>query len=101
MSLPRRIKSRTATYKVKAVDLKGEDSGYTDTRHHEIGIEKKQAKANKQVTLVHEILHVCFDGTGIQWDHLTEEQVCATIAPLLTEIVQRNSKLIAYLQEQP
>lgn len=71
-----------------------DNCGETDLEQQKIRINKNMHPDVQAETLVHEILHICLNFSGLQdGATLTEEELVSRIAPTLTIILQTNSDI--------
>lgn len=73
--IPVSISYNGITYKVKEVEkLDGESNwGRTSFKNGEIHLEKQLPQDKKEQTLIHEMLHIALESTGLDWDRKKEE----------------------------
>jgi hypothetical protein len=73
--------------------------GTTDTKMGIIDIRKNQSIADERDTVLHEVLHSCFDQSirNYQKKKFTEEDAVRRVTPKLLKVIQENPELILYL----
>jgi hypothetical protein len=76
--------------------------GTTDTKMALIDILKGQKLADEQDTVLHELLHACFDQNirNYQRKKFTEEDAVRKITPKLLKVIRENKELLEYLTSQ-
>ena len=96
IDLPGTIKILGKTWKViSAPSLRG-SYGKTRFRECDMEIAEDQCLQQKQDTLLHEVLHACFNDLGLE---PKEDTVCALGATLLA-VLRENPQLIEYLTQE-
>ena len=78
----------------------GDNHGECDPDHLKIRLDENLPHTQLAETLLHEILHCCWSQTALKIDESTselEEQVVASLSPLLLGVLRSNPKLIKYL----
>jgi len=73
--------------------------GSCDAQHCRIVVEPDQAPSQLRDTVVHELLHACFDLIGGQEDvsHDVEEKLVRRLAPILVGVLQANPRLVEWV----
>ena len=106
MRPPSTVKVGHRTYKITLLDhIQSETGvvGFCGNDVQEILIDKNQAGANLQDTVLHELGHAMFHLASLGKDYGgtiksdDEERVLRVLTPLLLDLLQRNPKLVAYL----
>lgn len=90
------IKVGTRTYEVIKDDLQTDD-GCRGSTYLNKGIIKLATDITpdvEEITLIHEILHCCADFAGMNREKLTEEEWVRRIAPILTQVLKENEKIL-------
>lgn len=111
MKPPAHIQVGPIRYQVKtdkqAVDKEcreqGSDAVGFCTEHKQlILLDPDQGPDSMAETLLHEVLHavVVLVGLSNEWKESREERVVRRLAPALLDLIRRNPKLVAYLQEE-
>lgn len=91
-----RIKVGYADYTVKAIPPErdnGDDYGSCDPVTQTIYLSKDVAAGAQASTLIHELIHACFQTTSLPDEGLTEEDVCRGLEGPLTALLRDNPKL--------
>lgn len=101
MRLPRTIKVGANTIEIKLVNGKEiqDDAGEFHAGTQEMKINKKLAKNQKALTVIHETLHALIYDAGMAGTKMTEEQVVTTLEGRIGALIRDNPKLVQYLQE--
>jgi len=71
--------------------------GGLDTKGLRIMLAPEQAAGQMRDTLLHEVLHACFNVTGGLPTYDEEEKVLSLLASLLLDTLRRNPEFVAYL----
>lgn len=83
---------------INACSSKSEDSlvGQCDTALCHIIIDPEQSASQLTDTLLHEVLHACFEliGASSDIDHDTEEKLVRRLSPVLIQVLRDNPDLI-------
>ena len=74
--------------------------GRCDTEQLTIVVDPKLAPSQSAETLVHEVLHACFDLVGAPEDISTdvEERLVRRLAPVVAQMLAANPKLVGWVQ---
>lgn len=91
-----KIKVGYADYTVKALPLDHADAdayGLCDPAAHIIYITTEASPAAQASTLIHELIHACFQINGMPSDGLNEEDVCRGLEGPLTALFRDNPRL--------
>ena len=104
MKLPRRLRIGNHRYDVigDTIGLVGdhaENRGSTVNETLTIAIDARSPLSNQQETLLHEVLHACWDNTAISAHEVDEHQeiVVTALAPPLLAALRANPTLIDFL----
>ena len=108
MKPPAKVKVGPHTYTVvvdrSAIDrlsVEGGDRrlGECDAQRLTITVDPDQAPSQLADTLVHELLHACFDliGAGEDVTGDVEERLVRRLAPVVVQVVADNPRLVAWL----
>jgi Zn-dependent peptidase ImmA (M78 family) len=75
--------------------------GTTDTKMGVIDIRKDQSIAEERDTIVHELLHACFDQNIRNYEKkkFTEEESVRRVTPKLLKVIRDNPELMEYLTQ--
>jgi hypothetical protein len=73
--------------------------GHTDLDNLTVIIGEKMPAGLARETLMHELLHVVCEVTGLheKWGKSKEERIVRRLSPMLLELLQRNPDLVKYL----
>lgn len=73
--------------------------GHTDLDNLTVTLSEKLPASQARETLMHELLHVVCDVTGLhtEWGNRKEERIVRRLSPMLLELLQRNPDLVKYL----
>lgn len=104
MKIPKKVKVGAYTYKVKfSTDIGTEGNCYGSTHHstEQIFIDPKYSIDKKNVTFIHELLHIVFEVAGLnhRWDKKdrealpTDEDVARETATLLYQVIKENKEI--------
>lgn len=100
---PSRVKIGVKDFSIElsAEEINKQDSeGVCFARYERIYIAPDLAPNTQRVTVLHELLHACFDDAQVGGpfdDEKHEETACLALAPRLLDTLRRNPKLITYL----
>lgn len=103
MKRPYRIKIGPHRYKVIG-DAKAERHldhdrlAECDTARAEIRVRPGQAPTQERDSVLHEVLHACWDQTALR-DHDIEEQVVSSLAPILLGVIRDNAEFMRWLAD--
>lgn len=95
MKIPNKISYNGISYRVKEVEkLDGERNwGRTSFKYNEIHLERELPIDKKEQTFIHEMLHVAFDNTGLEWENKKEERYVRAWADNIYGILKQNKLL--------
>jgi len=87
-----KLKVGAKTYKIRYDDLIIDDGDVGSTHHSNgiIRIASNQTETEKEITLLHEILHTCCNFVGIK-GKLTEEEFVTKLSPILHTVLKENN----------
>lgn len=90
----------TAILKISAEDNERK-LGTCDTRMCVINVDPEQADSQLRDTVLHEVLHACFDliGAGEDISDDTEEKLVRRLSPVLMDVINKNPRLMTWLTE--
>ncbi len=71
--------------------------GLADHSTHSILIDVETTEDRARVVLLHEILHMIWELTGLKEKDLTEEDVIVSISPMLALFMQDNTHAVEYI----
>ena len=93
MKIPKTVKFLGIEYKVGLVEkLDHEDNwGRTSYKYNTIDIEEKLPKDKIEQTFIHELLHIAFNATGLDWDRKKEEKYVRAWADSVYGILKENN----------
>lgn len=95
MKIPKKIHWNGQTFVVKYVpNLDGGDSwGKTSLSSLEIHLENQMHQQKKEQTFIHELLHITFRGSGLDWKNDEEERAVKTWAINIYGMLKDNDLL--------
>lgn len=103
MKPPSKVQVGAKSYAV-TVDLaettKQDAEGVCIARYERIYLAPDLAVGAARVTLLHELIHACFDDHIVGGPFATEdveELVCKALAPRMLDLLRRNPRLLTYL----
>lgn len=103
---PRRVRIGHTVWTMKwskaAVDelvhIKDSASGAASHRFSTIAVEPlPESPVLEREVALHEVLHACFQATGMKWSEEREEAFVAGLSPVLLAALRDNPSLVRYL----
>lgn len=83
---------------VDPVNSRGEAVwGLTKFTDQKIVLDADLCLDRERAVVFHELLHACWDTSGLNGKKYTEEQVILALTPVLLETIRTNKKLMEYL----
>lgn len=101
MMLPEHLKIGYEVYRVSVGTKDFELQGECDTEHATIIINGRPSMRRRAATLIHEILHACWDQAemGDLGDDAREEQIVNRLSTVLAQTLMDNPQLLRTLEE--
>lgn len=92
IKFPRQVVVGGVAWKVR-LDSSIEEAGYTERDNHLIVINSDMPQEAQEVTLIHEVLHVCIALSGTRKRKFSEEEFIELVQYPLYAFIKRHSNL--------